>query len=317
MKQFTILGDYELNQCVGLDNIINADPYYISIHFNTGQYITLSIKDIYIYIYPLYNHEKLVVGIPEPVSLTNNKSVTIETVSSTDYKIHYANVLKDLELSYEDRYLIGVKTPINTSGGSTTPENYLKIKTQSNQASQLSKSVFIVKSSTSDRPIVYSGYFTYTPNNENKYPIIIEAPISTEDFGYRYYYTGPDIIDVSTGYTGLTGYATYSDEVETTGEYTAVGYLFGTKDNFYTYTNEVGNGKLNFTITDSTPNSAYLYLATYTPKLLLSNLGVFADMEPFMNSPEDGGFKILFKRVDSSGTNYGSSTDDLSILYHT
>ena len=72
-----------------------------------------------------------------------------------------------------------------------------------------------------------------------------------------------------------------------------------------------------FTVNVKPSFSAYLYLATYTPKLLLSNLGVFADMKPFMNSQEDEGFKILFKRVNSSGTNYGSSTDNLSILYHT
>lgn len=318
MKQFTILGDYELNQCVELDNIIDADQYYIEIKLNSGHDITMSIDDFDIFIYPLYNPNKVVVGIPEAISLTGNSKVERRTLSNGNTGIFYHKVLKDLELSYGDRYLIGVKKPFKSTPSHNN--HYLEIQTTPIGSSRkTSKTIFINSSSSSDRPIIYANSHIFQTNEDDstRVEVTIDAPYTTEDNGYFYKYTGPDIIDANTGYTGLTGYSAYSDEVEITNEYTAVGYLFGTKDNFYTYTNEASNGKLNFTITDSNPNSAYLYLATYTPKLLLSNLGVFADMKPFMNSQEDEGFKILFKRVNSSGTNYGSSTDNLSILYHT
>ena len=203
MKQFTILGDYELNQCVELDNIIDADPYYIEIKLNSGHDITMSIDDFDIFIYPLYNPNKVVVGIPEAISLTGNSKVERRTLSNGNTGIFYHKVLKDLELSYGDRYLIGVKKPFKST--SSYNNHYLEIQTTPIGSSRkTSKTIFINSSSSSDRPIIYANSHIFHPNEDDstRVEVTIDAPYTTEDNGYFYKYTGPDIIDANTGYTG-------------------------------------------------------------------------------------------------------------------
>ena len=97
MIDFKIIGDYELNQCVEVDNIIKT--YWVAVNKN-------DTDNTDCYIYPIRNINS-VEAIPVPVNLKGNPRIRYKD-NDTEYVLYnLSDAFKELELNYDDRFLIG------------------------------------------------------------------------------------------------------------------------------------------------------------------------------------------------------------------
>lgn len=97
MIDFKIIGDYELNQCVEVDNIIKT--YWVAVNKN-------DTDNTDCYIYPVRSIDDLE-AIPVPVNLKGNPRIRYKD-DDTEYVLYnLSDAFKELELSYDDRFLIG------------------------------------------------------------------------------------------------------------------------------------------------------------------------------------------------------------------
>lgn len=97
MIDFKIIGDYELNQCVEVDNIIKT--YWIAVNKN-------DTDNTDCYIYPVRSIDDLE-AIPVPVNLKGNPRIRYKD-DDTEYVLYnLSDAFKELELNYDDRFLIG------------------------------------------------------------------------------------------------------------------------------------------------------------------------------------------------------------------
>lgn len=97
MIDFKIIGDYELNQCVEIDNIIKT--YWVAVNKN-------DTDNTDCYIYPVRSIDDLE-AIPVPVNLKGNPRIRYKD-DDTEYVLYnLSDAFKELELSYDDRFLIG------------------------------------------------------------------------------------------------------------------------------------------------------------------------------------------------------------------
>ena len=97
MIDFKIIGDYELNQCVEVDNIIKT--YWVAVNKN-------DTDNTDCYIYPVRSIDDLE-AIPVPVNLNGNPRIRYKD-NDTEYVLYnLSDAFKELELNYDDRFLIG------------------------------------------------------------------------------------------------------------------------------------------------------------------------------------------------------------------
>ena len=97
MIDFKIIGDYELNQCVEVDNIIKT--YWVAVNKN-------DTDNTDCYIYPVRSIDDLE-AIPVPVNLKGNPRIRYKD-NDTEYVLYnLSDAFKELELNYDDRFLIG------------------------------------------------------------------------------------------------------------------------------------------------------------------------------------------------------------------
>lgn len=97
MIDFKIIGDYELNQCVEVDNIIKT--YWVAVNKN-------DTDNTDCYIYPVRSIDDLE-AIPVPVNLNGNPRIRYKD-DDTEYILYnLSDAFKELELNYDDRFLIG------------------------------------------------------------------------------------------------------------------------------------------------------------------------------------------------------------------
>lgn len=97
MIEFSILGDYELNQCVELDNIIKS--YWIAVNKS-------DTDNLDCYIYPIRDVDD-VEAIPVPINLNGNPRIRYNDDDSEYILYNLSDALSELELSYGDKFLVG------------------------------------------------------------------------------------------------------------------------------------------------------------------------------------------------------------------